>query len=159
MRNRIAFLVSFFFLASVVWGRSSGNAQSNSQTMPGMDMRPAARHVEHERHAHGDDKDADKDSDASAHAMHSMEGHMDMGPHMKMTALRRQTGRRRASRESRGSRAQGFGKIHWTITLRLADGFRFSILKFRRRCITSPTTDRRSKRIRFQSRASDFAAL
>ncbi len=30
----------------------------------------------------------DKDSDASAHAMHSMEGHMDMGPHMKMTALR-----------------------------------------------------------------------
>ena len=36
----------------------------------------------------GADKEADKDSDASAHAMHSMEGHMDMGPHMKMTALR-----------------------------------------------------------------------
>jgi hypothetical protein len=34
------------------------------------------------------DKDADKDSDANAHAMHSMEGHMDMGPHMKMTATR-----------------------------------------------------------------------
>src|SRR5579864_3505388 len=31
------------------------------------------------------DKD---DSEASAHVMHSMEGHMDMGPHMKMTALR-----------------------------------------------------------------------
>ena len=30
----------------------------------------------------------DKDNDASASAMHSMEGHMDMGPHMKMTALR-----------------------------------------------------------------------
>ena len=25
----------------------------------------------------------EKDSDASAHAMHSMEGHMDMGPHMR----------------------------------------------------------------------------
>ena len=41
----------------------------------------------------GGDKDKDKDdkdaeSDASAHVMHSMEGHMDMGPHMKMTALR-----------------------------------------------------------------------
>jgi hypothetical protein len=32
--------------------------------------------------------EAEKDSDASAHAMHSMEEHMDMGPHMKMTALR-----------------------------------------------------------------------
>jgi len=31
----------------------------------------------------------DKDGeDAGAHVMHSMEGHMDMGPHMKMTALR-----------------------------------------------------------------------
>jgi hypothetical protein len=28
------------------------------------------------------------DNDASAHVMHSMEGHMDMGPHMKMTTLR-----------------------------------------------------------------------
>jgi len=30
----------------------------------------------------------DESSDAGAHVMHSMEGHMDMGPHMKMTALR-----------------------------------------------------------------------
>jgi hypothetical protein len=30
----------------------------------------------------------DKDSEGGMHAMHSMEGHMDMGPHMKMTALR-----------------------------------------------------------------------
>jgi hypothetical protein len=49
----------------------SGHDMSN---MKGMDMSA--------------DKDSDKDSDASAHAMHSMEGHMDMGPHMKMTALR-----------------------------------------------------------------------
>ena len=28
------------------------------------------------------------DDDSGMHAMHSMEGHMDMGPHMKMTALR-----------------------------------------------------------------------
>jgi hypothetical protein len=36
----------------------------------------------------GSDKGSDKDDDASAHAMHSMEGHMDMGAHMKMTELR-----------------------------------------------------------------------
>jgi len=29
-----------------------------------------------------------KEDEAGAHVMHSMEGHMDMGPHMKMTALR-----------------------------------------------------------------------
>ncbi len=90
MRNRIAFLVSFFFLASVVWGQSSGNAQSNSQTMPGMDM--PAHDMSNMQMQTKDmpmgDKDADKDNDATAHAMHSMEGHMDMGPHMKMTALR-----------------------------------------------------------------------
>ena len=36
----------------------------------------------------GKDTDKDVDGDATAHAMQSMEGHMDMGPHMKMTALR-----------------------------------------------------------------------
>lgn len=29
------------------------------------------------------------DNETSAHVMHSMEGHMDMGPHMKMTSMRR----------------------------------------------------------------------
>ena len=39
MRNRIAFLVPFFFLASVAWSQqSSGDAQSGAQSMPGMDM-------------------------------------------------------------------------------------------------------------------------
>lgn len=31
----------------------------------------------------------DKDENNTAHVMHSMEGHMEMGPHMKMTALRK----------------------------------------------------------------------
>jgi hypothetical protein len=56
-------------------------AQSNSSqdmqgmNMPGHDISPMGQ-------------DSAGDADASAHAMHSMEGHMDMGPHMKMTALR-----------------------------------------------------------------------
>jgi hypothetical protein len=56
-------------------------AQENSpQEMKGMNM-PG-----HDMSQMG--QDSAGDTDASAHAMHSMEGHMDMGPHMKMTALR-----------------------------------------------------------------------
>jgi hypothetical protein len=93
MRNRIAVLISLFLLASVTWGQqpSTGStAPSNSQqSMPGMDMSGHDMSNMHMKDMPmGADKDADKDSDANAHAMHSMEGHMDMGPHMKMTALR-----------------------------------------------------------------------
>src|ERR1017187_6433962 len=93
MRNRIAVLISLFLLASVTWGQqtSTGStAPSNSQqSMPGMDMSGHDMSNMHMKDMPmGADKDADKDSDANAHAMHSMEGHMDMGPHMKMTTLR-----------------------------------------------------------------------
>src|SRR5271168_2127917 len=85
MRDRIVVLISLFLLTSVTWGQqpaSSSAPSSGQQSMPGMDM-PA-----HDMsNMKGMDMSADKDSDATAHAMHSMEGHMDMGPHMKMTAL------------------------------------------------------------------------
>ncbi|MGA8618439.1 MAG: hypothetical protein WB660_07960 [Candidatus Sulfotelmatobacter sp.] len=88
MRDRIAVLISLFLFASVTWGQQppAGNsAPSNKQqSMPDMDM---SGHDMSNMHLSAD-KDAEGDSDASAHAMHSMEGHMDMGPHMKMTALR-----------------------------------------------------------------------
>ena len=95
MRDRIVLLISFFLLASVTWGQqqpSGGNAQpSAQQNMPGMDM-PAHDMSNMKGMPLGTDTDKDKDnrdkdSDAGMHAMHSMEGHMDMGPHMKMTAL------------------------------------------------------------------------
>jgi hypothetical protein len=54
--------------------------QDSPQDMKGMNM-PG-----HDMSQMG--QNSGDDSDASAHAMHSMEGHMDMGPHMKMTALR-----------------------------------------------------------------------
>ena len=91
MRNRISILISLFLLAAATWGQqpAGSNAPSGQQSMPGMDM---SGHDMSNMHRNdmsmGPDKDTDKDSDASAHAMHSMEGHMDMGPHMKMTALR-----------------------------------------------------------------------
>jgi len=94
MRNRTAVLISFFLFASVAWGQqvpASGAQPSGRQSMPGMDMSShdmSNMQMQMKDMPMGADKDADKDSDASAHAMHSMEGHMDMGPHMKMTALR-----------------------------------------------------------------------
>ncbi len=57
--------------------------------MPGMDMSGHDMSKMKDSGTGPDKMGADKDdSDADAHAMHSMEGHMDMGPHMKMTALR-----------------------------------------------------------------------
>ena len=78
MPNRMTVLVTAFFLSSVAWSQTQpaqSGAQPSSSSMPGMNMP-------------GMDMGKDADSEASAHAMHSMEGHMDMGPHMKMTALR-----------------------------------------------------------------------
>lgn len=97
MRDRIAISIVLFFITAVTWGQQqspAGNAQSGaSQSMPGMDM-PAHDMSNMKDMPMGANQDSDnskdkeKDSDASMHAMHSMEGHMDMGPHMKMTALR-----------------------------------------------------------------------
>jgi hypothetical protein len=92
MRNRIAILISLFMLASLSWGQQSaaGSAPSSAgmdQSMPGMDMSGHDMSGMKETPA-ASDKDAEKDSDASSNAMHSMEGHMDMGPHMRMTELR-----------------------------------------------------------------------
>src|ERR1700691_6726691 len=91
MRIRIAVLISSFLLSSLAWSQQQPAASSAPagapQSMPGMDMSGHDMSNMNMKDMPGD-KDADKDNDASAHAMNSMEGHMDMGPHMKMTALR-----------------------------------------------------------------------
>jgi len=86
MRDRIVVLTSIFLFASIGWC-----LQSASQSMPGMDMPThdmSNMQMQTKDMPMDADKDATHDSDASTHAMHSMEGHMDMGPHMRMTALR-----------------------------------------------------------------------
>jgi hypothetical protein len=89
MRDRIAILLSLFLSAGVIWSQQQAmpSAPANSQqSMPGMDM--STHDMSNMKGmSMGADK-GDGDSDAGAHAMHSMEGHMDMGPHMKMTAFR-----------------------------------------------------------------------
>ncbi len=81
---------SAILLCSLAWGQtqnapSTNSSPSGQQSMPGMDM--SGMHNDMSNMKKGD-SDKDADPDAAAHAMHSMEGHMDLGPHMKMTALR-----------------------------------------------------------------------
>jgi hypothetical protein len=85
MPNRIAFLISIFILTSAAWGQQQPS--NGSQNMPGMDM-PGHDMSNMKGMSMGNDNGKDADKDADAGAVHSMEGHMDMGPHMKMTALR-----------------------------------------------------------------------
>jgi hypothetical protein len=89
MRNQL--LLCIFLLSGAGLMCSQQQPQSapaaGQQSMPGMDM-PGHDMSNMKGMEMSADKDAEKDSDASAHAMHSMEGHMDMGPHMKMTAMR-----------------------------------------------------------------------
>jgi hypothetical protein len=87
MRHQFAFCISLFLLASITWAQqqpSTGANQPSGQAMPGMDM---SNHDMSNMQMKDMPMGADKDKDGDA-AMHSMEGHMDMGPHMKMTALR-----------------------------------------------------------------------
>jgi hypothetical protein len=84
--NKLIVIIAIL-CASVAWGQQPASTpQDNQQSMPGMDM--SGHDMSNMKGMQMSGDDADKDSDASAHAMHSMEGHMDMGPHMKMTALR-----------------------------------------------------------------------
>jgi len=85
MRERIIILLSFFLVAGITWGQQSSSPQ---QSMPSMDMSGHDLSNMKGMSMGSDNNNKDSDSDAGAHAMHSMEGRMDMGPHMKMTALR-----------------------------------------------------------------------
>jgi hypothetical protein len=101
MQNRIL-IFAIFLTCSVAWlqnqaqnqaqsqpspglgqssGQSSNGQSTNGQSMPGMDM-------SHHDMSNMKDMPMGGENADSAPVMHSMEGHMDMGPHMKMTALR-----------------------------------------------------------------------
>ena len=76
MRTLPGILIFALLISSVSWCQqnlpTTPAAADPQMDMPGMDMSPKG----------------DAATSTNMHAMHSMEGHMDMGPHMKMTALR-----------------------------------------------------------------------
>ena len=131
MRDRIVVLISLLLLAGVTWGQqqSSGSSapSTSQQSMPGMDMSGhdmSNMQMKDMPMATDKDKDADKDGDASAHAMHSMEGHMDMGPHMKMTALRLPRPGDAARAEQVVETARKASEKYLDYNVALADGYK-----------------------------------
>jgi hypothetical protein len=132
MRNQIALFVSIF-LCSVAWGQNqpsssaaTGSQQSSPSTsapgtsMPGMNM-PGHDMSGMKDMPMGNDKDAE--TDAGAHAMHSMEGHMDMGPHMKMTALRKSQAGDAERAQKVADEARKVAEYYTDYHKALADGF------------------------------------
>jgi hypothetical protein len=85
MPTRIVIFAIIVLLARITWGQAQ-TLSNDQQSMPGMDM--PNHDMSKMKDPSAGEKEQGGDSEAGAHAMHSMEGHMDMGPHMKITALR-----------------------------------------------------------------------
>jgi len=91
MSRPAAFFCATVLFSIVTWGQqpsAQNNAQpSGQQEMPGS----TANHdmSKMKDMPMNSDQGKDAEGDAGASVMHTMEGHMDMGPHMKMTALRK----------------------------------------------------------------------
>lgn len=121
MRNRLAFLCAVL-LGSVASGQSQNTSPQAQQSMPGMDMSGGGS--KHEM-SNMKDMDSEKDdSGAAAHAMHSMEGHMGMGPHMKMTALRQSKPGDAARAREVAQEARKAAEKYVDYRTALADGFK-----------------------------------
>jgi hypothetical protein len=123
MHNRFAIFAAVL-LCSVAWGQAQNSSPANSQpssdqSMPGMDM------SHHDMSNMKDMPMGDKeDSDTTANAMHSMEGHMDMGPHMKMTDLRKPQAGDSERAQKVADAAREVSEKYVDYHTALADGFR-----------------------------------
>ena len=114
MRNMV---LTAFFTALLTSGLTwSQQAQQDSHSMPGMNMaNPSPSGM----------KDMPgMDAATSAPAMHSMEGHMDMGPHMKMTALRDPQRGDEERADKVVAAARGVAEKYKDYHTALADGFK-----------------------------------
>jgi hypothetical protein len=80
MRGRSVILIAFA-TCTLAWGQAQTSATPNARSNSGMDMQGMSQHDM-------SNMSMGSENAATAPVMHSMEGHMDMGPHMKMTALR-----------------------------------------------------------------------
>jgi hypothetical protein len=124
MQKYFVILTSVCLLASATWGQqqpAGTNTQTTEQpSMPGMEM-PAHDMSGMKDMPPSTDKN---DGDASAHAMHAMEGHMDMGPHMKMTSLRQPQPGDAARAQQVGEAARKASKKYIDYHAALADGYK-----------------------------------
>jgi len=119
----VASILFSLALYSVAWGQAQPAPANNQQSMPGMDM--SGHDMSNMKDMPMKDAANDKeDPDASAHAMHSMEGHMDMGPHMKMTVLRQAKPGDAARAQQVAEQARKTAEQYADYHKALADGFK-----------------------------------
>ena len=95
--------------------------------MPGMDMSkhdmPTMPAPSNMKDISGGGNSKDADSDSAAYLMHSMEGHMDMGPHMKMTGLRQPKPGDAARAQKVADQAHRVAEYYADYHKALSDGF------------------------------------
>jgi hypothetical protein len=116
MRYRL--VIGMSVMCSIAWGQAkntvSSPTESGSQpgqkSMPGMSM--------------SGDTDKHDESESGLHVMHSMEGHMDMGPHMKMTSLRAAKAGDAARAQRVAEEARSASEKYVDYHAALADGFK-----------------------------------
>jgi hypothetical protein len=126
MRTRIALFITV--LCSVItWGQaapaSSNTMSGEGESMPGMDMSKMSQHDLSKMNDMTMDSNKDE-AEATVHAMHSMEGHMDMGPHMKMTMLRQSKPGDAARAEKISEAARKASEKYKDYHAALVDGFK-----------------------------------
>jgi hypothetical protein len=123
MRNRTIALISFFLLAGFAWCQQQpSSAQSSGDSTPGMSMPGHDAPNMKDMPMNADkDKPSDKEGDAT---LHSMEGHMDMGPHMKMTAVRPSKPGDGARAEQVAEAARNVSEKYLDYHVALTDGFK-----------------------------------
>ena len=113
----------FCALCSLAWGQNQTPSTASpqaQQNMPGM-----SGHDMSNMNMKGMPADSDKDaSDASNPMVHTMEGHMDMGPHMKMTDLRSPKPGDAARAQQVVEAARQVAQKYQDYHVALADGFK-----------------------------------
>jgi hypothetical protein len=125
MRHSII-LIAALLVGSVAWGQTStpSNIASTGQpSTPDKDMEGMSHHDMSSMKDMPMSSDKE-DSGAGAHVMHSMEGHMSMGPHMKMTALRQPKPGDSARAEQIAEQAREAAEKYKDYHAALADGFK-----------------------------------
>ena len=118
------FLYTAFLICSVAWGQSQpSRTPTSGQSSPQMSMRDMSGHDM--PNMQDTPADSEKDSaDSAAPMMHSMEGHMDMGPHMKMTPLRPPKPGDEARAQQVVEAARNVAEKYQDYHVALADGFK-----------------------------------
>jgi hypothetical protein len=123
MRYSISLFVAIL-LCSVAWGQSQPSSNSSSTEQPKTDMNMPGMSGHDMSNLKDMPAENEKDASGGAAMLHTMEGHMDMGPHMKMTDLRQPKPGDAARAQHVVEAARKVSEKYQDYHIALAEGFR-----------------------------------